>query len=100
MWLRALLLANTEGLRPCSVLPFGLIGYTIAAEPVLCTAAPFLHIFLHLLAITIEMPMDVVQVLADGSFLSSLPFHQQQTDQSEGDKTDQPHDLILKLFWL
>lgn len=87
MWLHALLLAHTEGLRPCSVLPFGLIGYTIAAELVLCTAAPFLHIFLHLLAITIEMPMDVVQVLADGSFLSSLPFHQQQqTDQSEGDK--------------
>ena len=73
MWLRTLLLANTQGLRPCSELPFGLIGCTVAAVPVLCTAAPFLHVFLHLLAITIEIPMDVVQVLADGDFLSLLP---------------------------
>lgn len=33
-----------------------LIGCTLAAVPVLCTGAPFLHTCLHLLAITTENP--------------------------------------------
>lgn len=62
-----------EGLKPCSELPFGFGGGTGAAVPVFCTVAPCLHVFLHLLVITVDMPMDVVHVFASGNFLSSLP---------------------------
>lgn len=73
MWLCTFLLANTDGLKPCSELPFGFGGCTGAAIPVFRTGAPCLHAFLHLLVITVDVPMDVVQVFADDDFLSSFP---------------------------
>lgn len=39
-----------------------------------CVLHCCIHFFLHLLFITVDMPMDAVQVFADGDFLSFLPF--------------------------
>lgn len=97
MWLCTFLLANPEGLKPCSELPFGFGGCTGAAVPVFCTVASMFSCICW--SLEWICPWMQSRCLLMVTFSHSCCFSPAAAWWLCNDKNDQLNDLILKILW-